>query len=965
MSAYERYRSRIQKTHGIDIDNFRDSSRGGRADRFPIRNITAYDLDEICNGIKVETEHTSDKMKALEIALDHLSEMPDYYTRLEKMEKRGKIAKAVDDLLKGRKSIAHLVKKRVMSKRGHMMTVYVLPDGKAPEKKEQKQPQQKKKSKTARGKAEDILHLKPEDLHEVKEGKSKRKKGTPKKSIPEKKKTAKDPYQDVGEKIGGARKDLAAMISHYKSTGAPITADDLEILEQDQKIVAALVTRDRQAGTKQQIIDTMKAAGAGPGAVYMVMNTIAAIPAKPSEETPEARRQFIAAIDYITRSIRNVKTVEDWKQWRGMIKDMNDIKVSGDDFERYTELIDKYSKKSAEEDKMRERFERSGGANWRDDFREWRKETGIAEEMDRLYRERRAIESASRQRAYENPYSEYNLIRSLGKRFDKYMFYPVMRLRKSWLLSEDAQKMEDADDWSKIGIKRDARVAKRKTPTWEREAPEKVERSGGREIKGKVASKKLMEMVGLRAVEYGNYMDADSSAEHTKRCAEAFYDLADVLGIDPKMVSFKGRLALAFGARGKGKFKAHYEPYKQVINMTKFNGGGSLAHEWGHFLDNVASVVYGGTTGNSFMSDKSDRPGVPPELKEAFDGVKAAMSEGTVISSRKITRSNINRRRRVYIVGDLTRLFDYANGIEVMPNKERDKIMDAIKAIPTPGKVDAWTEDKIAKEVTRLMKPVKSMSDYNAILNDAGYNTVIRATIAEHGKGIASEYEKKGLKEKYFEHRDSGSYKGIDRAAVEKYIQDQAEKTVERVKKSYNVADVMAKPRGDHSQSDFWNMKYANSAIDTEIGRMLEYTIHVTGHENLSATAPNLDLHKASSNFKRTAEEMGEYWKRPWEMFARAFESYVYDKLAEKGVRNTYLVSGVSKEEAARWGKEAQLIEKDGGQTSPYPIGEERKKINEAFDRLIGAIKSTDLLTKAMDHVMRLYSATKYQGIEI
>lgn len=37
-------------------------------------------------GIKIEQEHTSDKDAAREIALDHLNERPDYYTRLKKVE---------------------------------------------------------------------------------------------------------------------------------------------------------------------------------------------------------------------------------------------------------------------------------------------------------------------------------------------------------------------------------------------------------------------------------------------------------------------------------------------------------------------------------------------------------------------------------------------------------------------------------------------------------------------------------------------------------------------------------------------------------------------------------------------------------------------------------------------------------------------------------------------------------------
>lgn len=37
-------------------------------------------------GISVEKEHSSDSKVAREIALDHLNERPDYYTKLKKME---------------------------------------------------------------------------------------------------------------------------------------------------------------------------------------------------------------------------------------------------------------------------------------------------------------------------------------------------------------------------------------------------------------------------------------------------------------------------------------------------------------------------------------------------------------------------------------------------------------------------------------------------------------------------------------------------------------------------------------------------------------------------------------------------------------------------------------------------------------------------------------------------------------
>lgn len=46
--------------------------------------------DQVEKGIKVELEHTSDLDKARQIAIDHLTEFPDYYDRLKKMEDEAK-----------------------------------------------------------------------------------------------------------------------------------------------------------------------------------------------------------------------------------------------------------------------------------------------------------------------------------------------------------------------------------------------------------------------------------------------------------------------------------------------------------------------------------------------------------------------------------------------------------------------------------------------------------------------------------------------------------------------------------------------------------------------------------------------------------------------------------------------------------------------------------------------------------
>ena len=57
-------------------------------------NPDNVDQSELAMGIEVEYEHSSDKKIATRIALAHLKELPDYYTRLKKMEAEGEKTKA-------------------------------------------------------------------------------------------------------------------------------------------------------------------------------------------------------------------------------------------------------------------------------------------------------------------------------------------------------------------------------------------------------------------------------------------------------------------------------------------------------------------------------------------------------------------------------------------------------------------------------------------------------------------------------------------------------------------------------------------------------------------------------------------------------------------------------------------------------------------------------------------------------
>lgn len=146
----------------------------------------------------------------------------------------------------------------------------------------------------------------------------------------------------------------------------------------------------------------------------------------------------------------------------------------------------------------------------------------------------------------------------------------------------------------------------------------------------------LLKTMGMRGLQWGNTVTDDERKHHLKEAALAFHDLAEVTGLPQKMASFNGRLGLAIGARGRKGALAHYETESRVINLTRKGGVGTLAHEWGHFFDNVLSEL-SGTGAGSYLSSVYVGKDAPPVM-QAMDAL--TKSQGWKDFSRRIAMSD-------------------------------------------------------------------------------------------------------------------------------------------------------------------------------------------------------------------------------------------------------------------------------------------------------------------------------------
>lgn len=108
----------------------------------------------------------------------------------------------------------------------------------------------------------------------------------------------------------------------------------------------------------------------------------------------------------------------------------------------------------------------------------------------------------------------------------------------------------------------------------------------------------------FRGVEFGNWLTQAERASLLNSAFDGFQDLANMLGISVELVTLGGSLAFSFASRGIPKAMAHYETDRKVINLTKKNGAGCMAHEWFHACDNYAANL--GGLHSSLMATEHD-----------------------------------------------------------------------------------------------------------------------------------------------------------------------------------------------------------------------------------------------------------------------------------------------------------------------------------------------------------------------
>ncbi|GLO68254.1 LPD1 domain-containing protein [Oceanobacillus kimchii] len=399
---------------------------------------------------------------------------------------------------------------------------------------------------------------------------------------------------DVGEKIGGARKDEFALIKAFEDNKS---LKNLKSIEDYSVVTAAeLVTKKLLFNTFS--LENEQNKGTAPGIARIKQLLIQRIINVPKEDSSNGRESYLRAATFILKELDEILELDDLINW---------IYSMREHF-RYENVDPSLAKRRVQE------------SNNIINSDENNKEILAKAKKDKSF----YIDVIDK----SNKAKELRLS-CLG---DKFTNFFKNANSANTTMNNVLAKVKTWDDL--IIPKKVNRKKSSNKPVWSREFPERADRIGG-EISDVKNPEILMDKFGFRGVEFGHWANDDIATGHLFRSSEAFLDLRDILKMNHNYsISFNGTLAMAYGSRGRGSALAHYEPINRVINLTRDHGSlGVTAHEWfhglDHWLNNISHQHKNGMT--NYLSSIDDVGNSIPSIVDVFKVLMTSIKEGNSI----------------------------------------------------------------------------------------------------------------------------------------------------------------------------------------------------------------------------------------------------------------------------------------------------------------------------------------------
>lgn len=381
---------------------------------------------------------------------------------------------------------------------------------------------------------------------------------------------------DVGEKIGGSRKDIEELKRLFKSNPSLDLLEEIE--EENISVAASIVSKDLFFSWFS--LEDCRKRGMEVREAKSIESIIRRISKHPANDTV-SRIKYLQTVQMVSDLLRSVVTREDFD---AMIVYINHMLWAVRQLPVNVERVD---------------------------MSDWENKKQYAQGYYNVL--------------YVREHFDFD---GLG-----YTFLTFFRSGKS------RQKLymtiqDKFPDWeSVLGVQKKERKPRGKaTVVWERALPSEPTRIGHK-IYIPSHPEMFRNMFGFKGVEFGHYVNDLSALQHMKNSGKALHDLAYFLNVDVKALTFNGKLSLAFGARGRGSALGHYEPAKEVINLTKVKGSlGILAHEWAHALDHyLYNASHGFVKGRLDMLSELNEGMDIPHISELMANMIIEMKQGESI----------------------------------------------------------------------------------------------------------------------------------------------------------------------------------------------------------------------------------------------------------------------------------------------------------------------------------------------
>ncbi|RKJ74808.1 hypothetical protein D7X33_19170, partial [Butyricicoccus sp. 1XD8-22] len=438
---------------------------------------------------------------------------------------------------------------------------------------------------------------------------------------------------DVGVKVGGARKDLAALRKIFEDNPS---MDTLRAVEEEDAVAAAeLVTRDvffnwfSMEVCSENDVDVKAAYG-----MYLMIRRI-----PKSAKGLGDREAYINALSLISDEMKNVRTFEHFSNMYHRFATLEMCNPSR--FDVFLRRIDSLNEGIGDED------DKKILAVLRKDLCKYTGYTYLVDYYN-LYK-------------WEQLGKFYELIRSSKK---LKTFNTSINKYRNWNAYFEANPSKtDIVDESGEQVDKPKRSNK---PVWERILPQNPTNNSPHKIEAFKAPEDFRQYFKFRAVEYGNYVNDSIGFKHMNNCAQGYVDLAEILNVPHDAMSLGHELAMAFGARGKGRALGHFERGYNIINLTRDKGSlGILSHEWFHGYDRFLNRILKDSDDGGLVTELDNLYQLPANVQDAARMLVSALKEGRSdafvdVSASKRTYSFKSSYRAKYeeVDGDLKLFMD-------------------------------------------------------------------------------------------------------------------------------------------------------------------------------------------------------------------------------------------------------------------------------------------------------------------